>query len=176
MINHKEQEFFNVVVMSYKNSFVYVQKQIDRFLKLHRVYVKTYVNNIVIFSKTLKKHEQYFRQVFIILQINNISIKFEKVFLNYSSVQFLNQKVNFFDFATTKDKLKTISKLQFSRTFRQLEIYLNLTNWLREYISHYVEIVKSLQNRKTKLFRSNSIEKNARKTYSTRTRMLHFIE
>ena len=44
MINYKKQKFFNVIVMSYKNFFVYVQKQINQFLKLHRVYVKTYIN------------------------------------------------------------------------------------------------------------------------------------
>ena len=61
VVNHKSQKIFNVIVMSYKIFFVYVQKQINRFLKLYRVYIKTYVNNIVIFSKILKKHEQYFR-------------------------------------------------------------------------------------------------------------------
>ena len=135
-----------------------------------------YIINIIIFSKTLKKHEQYFRQFFIILQINNISIKLEKIFWNYSNIQFLNEKMNFFDFATTKNKLKIISKFQFSRILRQLKIYLNLTNWFREYISHYIEIVKLLQNRKTKLFRLSFIKKNARKTYSTRTKVLYFIE
>ena len=135
--------------MSYKNFFVYVQKQINRFLKLYHVYVKTYINNIMIFSKTLKKHEQYFRQIFIILQINNIIIKLEKIFLNYSSVQFLNKKKIFFDFATTKNKLKTISKFQFSRILRQLKIlfeFNKLISWIHFALCRNCQIVTKSKN------------------------------
>ena len=44
MISHRDQEFFNVAIMKYKNSLVYVQRQIDRLLRSHRHYVKAYVD------------------------------------------------------------------------------------------------------------------------------------
>ena len=51
VMSHRDQKLFNVVVMKYKNSFVYVQRQIDRLLRVYRKFVKTYVDDIVIFSR-----------------------------------------------------------------------------------------------------------------------------
>ena len=50
-MSHRNQKSFNVVVMKYKNSLVYVQRQIDRLFRAYRKFVKTYVDDIVIFSR-----------------------------------------------------------------------------------------------------------------------------
>ena len=55
VVNHKKQEIFNVTFMKYINSFCYVQKQIDRILQFYRIFVKIYVNDIVIFFKNFEK-------------------------------------------------------------------------------------------------------------------------
>ena len=109
--------------------------------------------------------------MFIILQNNNIFIKSKKIFLDYFNVQLLNQKINSFDLITTKDKLKIIFKLHFSRTLRQLKTYFNLIEEFREYIFYYANIAKFLQNRKTKLLRFESIVDNARKFYTIKIKM-----
>ena len=44
-----------------------------------------------------------------------------------------------------KVKLAVIINLEFSQTLIQLKKYLNMTDYLQQYISHYVIIVKSLQ-------------------------------
>ena len=67
VVTRKDQKFFNVTVMNYKNSSAYVQKQIDRILKHHKNFAKTYVNDIVIFFKLLTKHAAHLRQVFDVL-------------------------------------------------------------------------------------------------------------
>ena len=173
IVNYRDQKSFNVVVMNYKNSSTYVQRQINRFLRLQRRFVKIYVNDIVIFFKTKKKHEKHLREIFEILTKNNISIKSTKIFINYSSISLLSQKVDFFDFVTAKEKLKTIIKLRFFHTFRQLKIYLKFIDWMRDYIIHYVDIFKSLQNKKTKLLRHESIVDNARRAYSSKIRVFN---
>ena len=135
--------------MSYKNFFIYVQKQINRFLKLHRVYAKIYVNNIVIFSKILKKHEQYFRQIFITLQINNISIKFEKVFLKYSSVQFLNQKNKLFRFCNDKKQTQNhieISILSHFSTIKNLFEFDELITRIHDALCRNRQIIAKSKN------------------------------
>ena len=50
VVSHREQKTFKVIVMSYKNFSVYVQRQIDRILKSFK-FVRVYVNDIVIFFK-----------------------------------------------------------------------------------------------------------------------------
>ena len=56
VISHREQKQFNVVIMKYINSSTYVQRKTNVIFRIFRVIVKTYVNDIVIFNKTLKKH------------------------------------------------------------------------------------------------------------------------
>ena len=53
-------------------------------------------------------------------------IKFTKTFLNYFNVSLLKQKINSFELIIVENKLKTIAKLQFFRTLRQLKLYLNM--------------------------------------------------
>lgn len=82
-----------------------------------------------------------------------ISLSFRKAFLDYSFVTLLEQKVNELDLVTTAEKLKAIIKLKFSATLKKLNIYLDLIDWLRDYVQSYAQIVKLLQKRKTLLLR-----------------------
>ena len=50
VVTHRNSEQWNVTIMKYRNSSVYVQRQIDIILRKYRHFVKFYVNDIVIFS------------------------------------------------------------------------------------------------------------------------------
>ena len=171
VINHREQKSFNVAMIKYKNSSIYIQKQINRLFRVYRKFVKIYIDDIIIFSRILEKHVIHLRQIFEKLVQFNIFIKLIKTFIDYSFVQLLDQKMNFFDLFINEKKLKTISKLQFSRIFRQLKTYLNLIDWLKKYVSYYVDVSKVLQKRKTILLKFFLRENNARKTFASRTRV-----
>ena len=84
------------------------------------------MNNIIVFFKTLKKHIQHLNNIFSLFVKKNIFIKSNKTFLNYSTVQLLDQKVNLLDLTTNKKKLKIIVCLTFLCTLKKLEIYLDL--------------------------------------------------
>ena len=132
---------------------------------------KIYVDDIIIFFKTATKHAVHLRSVFDMSRNNNIFIKFNKTFLKYFFVQLLDQKIDFFEFFISEKKLRVIVKLFFFRNFRLLKTYLDMIDWLREYISFYVDIFKSLQKRKTKLLKLFFRIDNIRKTFSARTRL-----
>ena len=176
VVSHRNQKSFNVTIMNYKNSSIYVQRQINRLLRTFREFARAYVDDIVIFSHIKKEHKFHLRRVFIVLIENNIFIKVVKVFFDYSSISLLNQKVDSFDLITFEKKLKTISKFRFSRTLRQLEIYLSLIDWMRNYVSYYVDIFKSLQNRKIELLRHDSTIDSVRRFYSIKIRLKDSIE
>ena len=126
VISHRDQKFFNVAIMSYKNSSTYIQRQIDRVLREHRRYTRAYVDDVVIFSRNLQNHMTHLRAVFDILNVNNITIKIVKVFIDHSTVQLLDQKIDFFELVTAENKLKTIFMLKFPRSLKKLKIYLRL--------------------------------------------------
>ena len=112
--------------MNFRNNFAYVQRQIDVILRQYRVFVRTYIDDIVVFNKILKKYLKHLTKVFELFRKLNIFFKFFKTFLNYFIVVLLEQKINNFNFITTKKKLKIIFKLQFFVTLKQLKIYLSL--------------------------------------------------
>ena len=125
-MSHREQKQFNVIVMKFKNSSFYVQRKIDAFLRIYRVFARVYVNDIVVFSHILKKHISHLHVVFQLLDNYEINLSFKKFFLKYFIVNLLNQKIDAFDLTTTIDKLKIIVKLNFLYTLKNLKIYLEL--------------------------------------------------
>ena len=128
VITHRDQESFNVAVMNYKNSSVYVQRQIDRLLRSFRAFAKTYVDDIVVHSNILQEHLAHLKQIFDMLRANNISIKSKKTFIDYPTVHLLDQKVDSLELVIVEKKLKTISRLFFSTTLQLLKTYLDFTS------------------------------------------------
>ena len=169
IISHREQKQFNVVVMSFKESSTYVQRQIDVIFRNHRNYNRVFIDDIVVYSQTLKNHVKHFHVIFDLLNSKNIFLSSIKLFLNYFSIQLLKQKVDVFELITVVEKIETIAKLKFSKTLKDFEIYLNFIEWLRHYVSYFAQKSNVLQFRKTNLLRQISFNKSiSRKAYAIR--------
>ena len=125
----------------------------------------------------MKKHLNYLRKVFRLLNSFNIRLSFKKLYLNYSIVVFLKQKIDAFDFIIIVNKLIIIINLRFSYIFKNFEKYFEFTNWLRNYITWYTQKSKSLQVKKTMLLRSSLFNKNRqRKIYFLRIVLNKFFD
>jgi hypothetical protein len=109
--SHRGQETFNCAVMGYRNSVAYVQRIMDTILREFRAFARTYVDDIVIFSRTFLDHLAHLRAVFTKLSAHNIHLSAKKSFLSYPSVQLLGQQVDTLGLATDHEKLLAISKL-----------------------------------------------------------------
>ena len=120
---------------------------IDRRLRLCRSFARAYIDDIVIYTKSLqlKDHLRPLDGVFRTLNEANICLSPNKSFLGYPTVQLLGQRVDALGLATAEDKLAAITNLEFPQTLRQLETYLRMTGYLRQYIPHYAAIIKPLQ-------------------------------
>ena len=71
--------------------------------------------------------------------------------------------------STAEAKLAAITQLVFSRSLKDLEAYLELTGYLKQYIPYYVQVAKLLQKHKTLLNWSVNIRGNARQKVVART-------
>ena len=112
--------------MRYKGLSLYVQRQIDVMLRSFKNFIKTFVNNIIIFSRTLQKHLGHLRQIFELFRIKRVSLSSIKLFIDYSSVILLSQRVDELDMFTSQKKIQAIISLRFLETLRDLEIFLEL--------------------------------------------------
>lgn len=135
--SHRGQESFKVPIMGYRNLPAYIQRIINQILRPYRSFCRAYVDNIVIYSSSLEEHVGHLQQVFSALTAMNIHLSPKKSFLGYPSVQLLSQKVDALGLATASEKLAAIVNLCFPRTLKQLEKYLGLTGYLRQYIPYY---------------------------------------
>lgn len=160
--------------MSWKESLAYVQKKINDILKAFP-FARVYIDNVVIFNNTLKKHLRYFNQIFELFQSWNIILKTTKTYFDYFNISLLSQKINNFELATTTNKLKIITKLEFSKNLKALKKYFEVIKYFKNYILYYAQKSKAL-NKKTKLLRNDSNKKTARKNFSKKILFEHLLK
>ena len=151
IVSHRGQEQSNVALMGYKGSPPYVQRQTDKLLRPYKDFAKAYVDDMVVYSKTLEEHLNHLHQIFSLYRERRVSLSPAKSFLGYPSVVLLGQRVDSLGLSTSEEKIAAISALQFPYSLRDLEIFLGLTGWLRSSIPRYAQRALPLQKRKTEL-------------------------
>lgn len=109
--------------------------------------------------------------MFTTLNQRNIRLAPSKSFIGYPSLRLLGQKVDALGLSIAEEKLAAISQLEFPTTLKNLETYLGMTGYLRQFAPYYAQIAEPLQKRKTLLVRTlrKGIEGNARKMEAGRT-------
>ena len=117
--------------MNYRNSSAYVQRMIDRILRSFRYFCRVYIDDIVIFFTSLEKHLKHLNLVFQVLSDMNIHLTSAKAFLEYPSVQLLDQHVDILRLTISENKLTVIRNLEFSRILAALKRYLDMTDYLK---------------------------------------------
>jgi hypothetical protein len=169
VVSHRGQEQYNVATMGFRNSPPYVQRQMDRLLWEHRGFARGFIDDIVIFSKTLSEHLVHLRRIFTLFSKLRISLSPLKSYLGFPSIKLLGQRVDGLGLTTADEKLEALTKITFPFTLKELETYLGLSGWLRSYVPFYAQISKPLQDRKTALLKSAPQSGQARKNYSSKT-------
>ena len=172
VVSHRGQEESAVALMGYKGSPPYVQRQTDAMLRPFKEFAKAFVDDIIIFSRTLSDHINHLTRVFNLFRVRRVSLSPTKSYIGYPSVTLLGQRVDGLGMSTSKEKIQAISALKFPDTLRDLEIFLGLTGWLRSSIPCYAQLANALQERKTTLTKGlaagNKSSGPARKRAATR--------
>ena len=66
-------------------------------------------------------------QLFFLLMKYNIVINLKKTYIDFSIVHFLDQKILSLELFMIQEKINVITKLNFSKNLKNLEIYFELT-------------------------------------------------
>jgi hypothetical protein len=94
-------------------------------LKMH-AFARVFIDDIVIFFKTLENHLRHLDIVFQRLNDYDVFMSFKKRFLSYLFIVLLDQIVNVLSLIISKKKLKIVSSLIFTHTLSELEKYLDI--------------------------------------------------
>ena len=165
IVTHRGQETFFVPVIGCQNLIAYVQRRMDCLLHDWQSFVKAYIDDVIIHSKTFIEHLAHFCKVFTLFTSHNISIKPIKIFLGYTEIDLLGQQVNSIGLSIAEAKLEAIAKLKFLSTVSQLETFLGMTGYLQKFILRYAIVAKPLKELKTSFLKSAPVKGQKRKNY-----------
>lgn len=94
--------------MGYRNIPAYVQRQMDTLLRPHLHFTRAYVDDVVVFSKSLEDHLRHLDMIFSLFNCLQITLSPTKSFLGFPSTKFLGQHVDRFGLSTHDEKLRAI--------------------------------------------------------------------
>ena len=158
VIIHRNQKQINVIVMKFKKFSTYVQKQTNLMLIKFHDFVKIYIDDIVFFFIFLNQHIKHLNKEFQRFFKYNVILSSKIFFFKYSFIVLFDQIMNIFEMIIFEKKFAIIIKLTFSRIFKKLKTYVKLIDWMRNYISYYAQMTKSLKNEKFCYWKTNSVK------------------
>src|SRR5436190_8133424 len=124
IISYCDLKIISITFISYQESSSYTQCMMNMIFRSHKFFICYYIDDIVIFSKTLKNHLKHLNTVFSLFDELKITLKEVKTHLDYSLIILLGQQVNDFDMTSSKKQIAVLQNLLFLKTLKDLEIYL----------------------------------------------------
>ncbi|KAL6326371.1 hypothetical protein AAG906_007876 [Vitis piasezkii] len=100
-------------------------------------FVVVYLDDIVIYSNTLKEHEEHLRKVFKILRQNELYVKKEKCSFAKEEVSFLGHRIKDGKLMMDNSKVKAIQEWDPPTKVPQLRSFLGLVNYYWRFIKGY---------------------------------------
>ena len=103
-----------------------------------------YLDNIIIFSKTLQEHLSHIRMVFKKLKLANLSMKESKCSFFSKEIQYLGHILSAKGIRPLPSKTHDIQHMQPPMTPKQVRAFLSLVGYYRKFIKGFAKIAKPL--------------------------------
>jgi hypothetical protein len=123
------------------------------FAPLLRKSVLVFVDDILIYSKSLEDHKHHLQQVFAILQQHSLYLKKSKCSFGRSELECLGHIISAQGVSTDLEKIKAVQQWPTPIDCKQLRSFLGLAGYYRKFIRHYGTISKPL----TDLLKKNTV-------------------
>ncbi|KAM9964241.1 hypothetical protein ACTFIW_000105 [Dictyostelium discoideum] len=123
-----------------KNSPAYFNKWIQSIIEEFKEFARAYVDDIIIFSKTLEDHFTHVNKVLEKLRREKVT----KAELFKDSVKFFGHVVSRDGFKPVLDKVEAINNLSEPTTVTEIRSFLGSCNYLRRFIPNYSELTARL--------------------------------
>ncbi|XP_039165520.1 uncharacterized protein LOC120291836 [Eucalyptus grandis] len=107
-------------------------------------FVVAYLDDIMVYSRTLEEHVKHLRQVFQVLRENELYVKREKCAFAQEKVSFLGHIVGCGQVRMDKAKIQSIIEWELPTEVLALRSFLGLTNFYRRFIRSYSSITVPL--------------------------------
>ena len=108
------------------------------------VFILVFLDNILVYSRTLEEHAEHLRKVFAALRKHRLFSKASKCSFMVKEVEFLGQWVTPQGASLLKEKLKAVRSWERTQTMKDIRSFLGFANYYCCFISKYTEIAAPL--------------------------------
>ena len=144
---------FTVVPFGLTNAPAAFSAMINRiFGDLFDVYVISYLDDIIIFSKSAEDHKRHLTEVFNRMRSHKLFVKLSKCEFMKEEVHFCGHIVGVYGISLDQDKVAAIKQTPKMTCVRDVQHYLGMTVWFQDFVKDYAKITAPL----TDLLRKNS--------------------
>ncbi len=137
------------------NSSITFQIYINQIMHLYLdIFVLIYINDILIFSQSMKKHVEQVKLVLKQLKKFSFFVKFSKCSFHVFHVNFFNFRMKFDDISIQKNKIVVVKKWSLSKSYKNVQFFIEFANFYRRFVYDFFRVSIDL----TSLFKKD--EKN----------------
>ena len=121
---------YQIMLFRLTNVSAMFQELINHILYDHlNEFVITYLNNILIFSKTEKKHEKYVKKILKKFQKKNFYLKSEKCKFHKQQVEYLKHIITTERLEMNSEKIKAVIKFSTSECVKNIQTFQELAEY-----------------------------------------------
>lgn len=143
---------FNKMPFGLTNGPATFQRMMNHTLSgLHGIECLVYLDDIVVYGKSLEEHNLRLRHVFERLRKNNLKVKISKCQFLKEEILFLGHKINRNGLSPDPTKVEAVLNFPPPSSIKKLQSFLGLANYYRKFIDNFAHIAEPLN----KLLRSD---------------------
>src|SRR2546421_3253889 len=90
IVSYHDLKTVSIALINYQKFLSYAQHMMNMILCSHKFFAHCYINDIIIFSKTLENHLQHLNTIFNLFNKFEITFKKIKTYLDYLSIILLD--------------------------------------------------------------------------------------
>ncbi len=134
---------YRVMLFELINESAFFQHYINNVLFecLHKFF-QTYLNDILIYSKTLKEHRTHMKEVLDKLREVDLQIDINKCEFKIQKISFLELLIFINDLRMNSRKVNVIWSWKVSRSLTHVQIFIDFCNFYRRFIKNFSKIVR----------------------------------
>ena len=108
------------------------------------VFVLVFLDDILVYSKTVEEHAEHLRKVFAALRKHRLFAKASKCSILEEEVEFLGQWITPHGAAPVKEKVRAVRNWERPQTVKDVRSFLGFANYYRRFVPRYAEVAAPL--------------------------------